>query len=525
MKGMMASLLFIFCATGMVVAQQSNPPSSAQSIDHPISYELPVDANVLDGIKREGWRKANLERQVRGWVHEIVFRNPQSRSTLSPGVLEHSDGIRDRSLFFVVDDQQLEMMRTGGLKYRVRPEEVPAFDAIVLVYKSPYPTVPMSPEMASRDNTGFPESTAPPTRSPSRFAQPTPPAARPIPSSPPPTDTRRTDSTLFARSGDQDANHNHEHLDNLGQFDPHPAASSSSTLPPSDWQSRSGTQFTDNGANRDSGFLDGLPERDPGATANNGFRPRVLESPTTRPTSPSSTPSTRQDWNRQNQEYEAQLANQREREERWRWEQQQIEEQRRLAAKREELQRLEQQLEWERNQLRRQSTSINPSGVASEASQSAIAHPTYQYPNRHDNDFRLADQRLSQPAAASRPPRRTPVSPVTTGPWPTSINGPQTSPTNTAATPVATTQPMAQLLAQYGLANASELETFLKDNSKLLAKVEKMEQLKKTNGFLWFMLLCAIGLSIYLSWIARGFYVRYAELADELRETFTSTLS
>lgn len=52
----------------------------------------------------------------------------------------------------------------------------------------------------------------------------------------------------------------------------------------------------------------------------------------------------------------------------------------------------------------------------------------------------------------------------------------------------------------------------------------KNEQDKRTQGFVYFMLLCSLGLNIYLGWISRGFYVRYHELADELRETFTATL-
>jgi len=42
---------------------------------------------------------------------------------------------------------------------------------------------------------------------------------------------------------------------------------------------------------------------------------------------------------------------------------------------------------------------------------------------------------------------------------------------------------------------------------------------------LWFMLLASIGLNVYLMWIARGFYARYRELGDELRETFSTTSS
>ena len=59
-------------------------------------------------------------------------------------------------------------------------------------------------------------------------------------------------------------------------------------------------------------------------------------------------------------------------------------------------------------------------------------------------------------------------------------------------------------------------------DSNVLA--ERNNVTDKTNGFLWFMLLCSVGMNVYLSWIARGFYMRYNELADELRETFTATM-
>ena len=45
----------------------------------------------------------------------------------------------------------------------------------------------------------------------------------------------------------------------------------------------------------------------------------------------------------------------------------------------------------------------------------------------------------------------------------------------------------------------------------------------RTNQALWFIMLCSVGLNFYLSWIARGFYVRYEELADEIRDTFTTS--
>jgi hypothetical protein len=51
----------------------------------------------------------------------------------------------------------------------------------------------------------------------------------------------------------------------------------------------------------------------------------------------------------------------------------------------------------------------------------------------------------------------------------------------------------------------------------------KNREMSRTVNFVFFLLFCSIGLCAYLSWIARGFYARYAELADELRETLTGS--
>jgi hypothetical protein len=50
------------------------------------------------------------------------------------------------------------------------------------------------------------------------------------------------------------------------------------------------------------------------------------------------------------------------------------------------------------------------------------------------------------------------------------------------------------------------------------------QRIRRQNSALWFIMLCSVGLNFYLSWIARGFYMRYEELADELRETFSTTM-
>lgn len=51
----------------------------------------------------------------------------------------------------------------------------------------------------------------------------------------------------------------------------------------------------------------------------------------------------------------------------------------------------------------------------------------------------------------------------------------------------------------------------------------ELEHVRRQNLLLWLFLAASIGLNIYLAMIARGLYVRYGDLADELRETFTAT--
>lgn len=66
----------------------------------------------------------------------------------------------------------------------------------------------------------------------------------------------------------------------------------------------------------------------------------------------------------------------------------------------------------------------------------------------------------------------------------------------------------------------AEMQTLI---GKLGQAETQLTESKQRSVFLLFMLFLAVGLCIYLAWLARGFYFRYAELADELRETFTTT--
>jgi hypothetical protein len=52
---------------------------------------------------------------------------------------------------------------------------------------------------------------------------------------------------------------------------------------------------------------------------------------------------------------------------------------------------------------------------------------------------------------------------------------------------------------------------------------ENFEAQNRRMQLLYFMLFASIGLNFYLGWLARSFYSRYEDLADELRETFTAS--
>ena len=58
----------------------------------------------------------------------------------------------------------------------------------------------------------------------------------------------------------------------------------------------------------------------------------------------------------------------------------------------------------------------------------------------------------------------------------------------------------------------------------ILGQTNLNEPQNSTEGIVYFMLLASLGLNLYLGLISRSFYVRYNELADELRETFTATM-
>ena len=134
-----------------------------------------------------------------------------------------------------------------------------------------------------------------------------------------------------------------------------------------------------------------------------------------------------------------------------------------------------------------------------------IDYPSTNYPDRRLQDFvdpmddLDADyDRVAQRTTGTRQPRPS-------GAVPASIGG-----------------PVQQVAARI---NNATTRTNTRGNDVVLADQTQLTRLNQQNKLLWFMMLCSLGLNIYLGWIARSFYGRYEELADELRETFTTTVT
>ncbi len=149
----------------------------------------------------------------------------------------------------------------------------------------------------------------------------------------------------------------------------------------------------------------------------------------------------------------------------------------------------------------------------SDDSRPLIDYPTNRFPNRQSEDY--GDQLISSNTTTpSLPPERVTIGPKPSGPVPAAIGGPD----GNNYQRVAQSQP-TNPIAGNRLETQSELPT-----GSLAELNTQLSRMRQTTGMLWFMMLCSLGLNVYLGWIARGFYVRYEELADELRETFTSTM-
>ncbi len=417
MRGLLAPVLVVTMA-GMVTGQTNTFPTE------PIAYSLPVSDNIIDSLKIEGWRQADIEPGLEKWIWQVILRNPNLGQDPPPVELSHHDGIRSGKIYFLVNDQQLATIHRQGLVYRLQPEERGQFTAVVLVYESEYATVPMSAEQA------LIYLPAPPAN----LQLPAPPANLQLPAPPnsllgtPPVDLASRMSN--AKSLENLANSNSNaanHLPGSNQIEDRMESSSKTSAFIEKWSADGATV----GESVTDSRFSTASQTGPGSQNIQVVTQAHLEKLVL-----------------QNQAEANRLA----------------------------------QLRLELNQDRQAWYAQN-----SDENRAPIRYPTNQFPNQYSN----AAVEYSVESITDRG--------MATETVPQPLMKPAHQPQPTALDP--------SLLA-----------------ANQLPSDEKTGGFDRTHGFLWFMLLSAIGLNVYLGWISRGFYVRYGELADELKETFPSSI-
>ena len=411
MRGLLAPVLVVTMA-GMVTGQTNTFPTE------PIAYSLPVSDYIIDSLKVEGWRQADIEPGLEKWIWQVILRNPNLGQDPPPVELSQHGGIRSGKIYFLVNDQQLATIHRQGLVYRLQPEERGQFTAVVLVYESEHATVPMSADQAL-------------------IHLPSPPSTLRLPAPPnsllgmPPVDlaSRMSNAKSLENLAISNSNATH-HVPGSNQIENSMESSSKTSAFIEKWSADGATVGESVAGSR----LSSASQTGPGSQDIQVVTQEHLEKMVL-----------------QNQAEATRLA----------------------------------QLRLELNQERHALYSQN-----SDENRAPISYPTNQFPNQYSNaaveysvesttDRSMATETISQPLMKN-PNRR----------QPTALDPSQ--------------RPANQLTPD--------------------EKTDGFDRTQRTHGFLWFMLLSAIGLNVYLGWISRGFYVRYGELADELKDTFSTSI-
>ena len=99
--------------------------------------------------------------------------------------------------------------------------------------------------------------------------------------------------------------------------------------------------------------------------------------------------------------------------------------------------------------------------------------------------------------------------------------GNRTKPMTSLAPALMTETAVDHILRSYDGQNFEQVANHVKGEVAAISAAKN--RVDKFNGFLLFLFITFFALSLYLGWLAQSFYGQYGELADELRETFTAT--
>ena len=568
MQGIIASLLALMM-TGMVIGQQPQnnfPPGQAANRTQPREYLLIVDQGVIQSLKTHGSltthhfksaKNDNGDSNVRNDVEHIVFNSSETNARRSDievvGIqpLPPVDG--DNTLVFELNDRWLDLLQRKELRYMLRPQDIGRFDTLTVKYDSPNrsrtqsstvtQSVTRRPLAADRnvnpvaaprtarnpirnDNDRYFGPSLPPDDWQSRQNQ----QQRQTAQQPRQLTQQPRQTTQQTRQLTQQPRQITQQPRQTAQQDRRTTENDDSFRP------RLGTIATrrDNMFNRENQRKDLYPIDDRDDRSLDTRQPRVRQQDQV---AYDDRRIDRQQLNRQNlfdrQNFD--LSNERtasntpfdtrtfrsenqlpridDRQTQRQAYDPVLEKELVLRdAENRSLDRVNQSLEGEVEALRRR---LQDEQTANRRDRFAIQDRRDPRATAYDREYDYLyaprdrvrqrgynDQVIVQPPINTQPmPDRLAVAPRPTNRlMPFAIEGPGN---NNTANQQAGRQP-----------NGPATPAMLADS----------ERYKKQNAALWFIMLCSVGMNFYLSWIARGFYVRYEELADDIRETFTSSM-
>jgi hypothetical protein len=504
MKGLMVTLL-VMVMTGTVIAQQSNQPENS---DKPGRFFLWLNDDLINELKTNpSGLIAGVPLSARGKITEVSLRYEKVHSDA------HDDLSPKEGRFNLwLDDALIQQLKTNplGLVANVPEPLRGKLEQVVLKYEANSNDMPdhFHPETPELTGTGIENSVlsksdfSPPASSSNRWTTPSFSQTAQGRQTQLPADNSFPNASVESLS---------ESLRRLRQ--------QSTELPVSADEARRQTALNQQ---RQFGNSTGLGQNSPSVPQNNSdeFRPRFgtpmrpitqsegwksLPAITPQQTDPATTSSV----DNSDVEFQSELI---------RRETEKLRQQRlaaeRLAAERslaDQKARYQEELRLQnlRNQdlaskgvdsIETQTPLYDSDRYAMRTDQQPIQNPTYQFPTRRSESF-AAPESYDYSTAPSRQkltsaPRLAQNSSLNG--MRAEISGPDSSGITTGG---ATTTPT---------------------RNSALGDVDGHNE--RAYKFMFFMLMFSIGVNVYLAWISRGFYVRYSELADELRETFTTSV-
>lgn len=538
MKGMMVSLL-VLLTTGMVVGQQpTNPADSNQNG----RFLLDMTDEWIDSLVENGYLRAPIQPNARDRINQVDLRYASAASrNLEPAQIVQVATSETGVLNFEINDRDLNLMKQRGLRYTIRNEDRGKYEIVAIKYtgfvgpranpantqKNDFASGSSNRETTPPANTG--RQVADSTRGNDAFNR------RPVAGTE--NERRRIDSTRIPEN-DRDRFDNRRQTTNNFPTESRQREETRQTVPVREkpmsefdkWAQQQKNKLDENVAQTKATVADKF---DFSSGAVRGTRPnerqvqqgqspvndrwRYLDQQEYDNRFDNQTTQTNQDVRAVDLE---RLRQQRLAEENERSEQQRLanlEYQADQLEKQRKEKEIEERLAYELRmkdlqdiadlKRERERYAMVPSSryPYTDDRRPVIEYETNRFPERRRQDFvdPLDDYDADYDRVAQLPPQTTGArQPRQTAPVPFSINGPN-QPTATAnKTPIG------------GLQN----------ENIVLADQTQLTRLNQQNKLLWFMMLCSLGLNIYLGWIARSFFGRYEELADELRETFTSSV-